>query len=108
MQNRVFDVVTTTFGYDATWTPSLGGSLVSGRVNYRRPNEKDILTNGMEYMPFVFFMEYRDGVFDGLQNAVRESKTTPEQVVIEGVSHYIRSIHRVYDGKTLQAHLERI
>jgi hypothetical protein len=106
MQDGLFDLTTATFGYEASWTPSLGGSIQTGRVNYRRPNEKDALTNGMDYMPFVFFMEYKEGVFNGLQDAVRSGNT--EAVTINGQAHYVRSVNRVYDGKTFQAHLELI
>lgn len=107
MQDKLFDVTTTTFGYDGTWTPLAEGSTAQiGRVHYRRPNDKDMITNGMDYMPFVFFMEYKEGVFTGLQEAVRNGSL--EVVTVQGVQHYVRSIARVHDGKTLQAHLERI
>jgi hypothetical protein len=106
MQDRLFDLTTTTFGYDASWAPSDESDPQAGRVNYRRPNEKDTIANGVDYMPFAYFMEYKEGVFSGLQEAVRSGSI--ETVIINGVSHYVRSVHRVYDGKTFQAHLERI
>jgi hypothetical protein len=107
MRDRLFDLTTTTFGYEASWTPSGGQSPTqTGRVHYRRPTEKDVLTNGVEYMPFVFFMEYKQGVFNGLLESVRAGGT--ETVTVNGVSHYVRSVGRAYDGETLQAHLERV
>lgn len=106
MQDGLFDLTTTTFGYDASWTPTAGGAPVTGRVHYRRPNEKDSMTSGVAYAPFVFFMEYKEGVFDGLQASVRTG--VDEIVTVQGVQHYVRSVERVYDGKTYQAHLERI
>lgn len=106
IQNRLFDITTNTFGETASWTSSETNEVRTGRVHYRRPTEKDMMTNGMEYMPFVFFMEYKEGVFDGLEAAVRSGLT--ESVTINGVAHYVRSVERVFDGKTIQAHLERI
>lgn len=106
IQNRLFDITTTTFGETASWTSSETSQAQTGRVHYRRPTEKDMMTNGMEYMPFVFFMEYKEGVFNGLEAAVRSGLT--ESVTINGVAHYVRSVERVFDGKTIQAHLERI
>lgn len=106
MQDKVFDITTNTMGEDASWTPSAGGDEQVRRVHYRRPNEKDVIANGIEYMPFAFFMEYKEGVFPGLQEAVRLGSN--ETIIINGVSHYVRSISRVFDGKTLQANLERI
>lgn len=64
------------------------------------------MTSGVAYAPFVFFMEYKEGVFDGLQASVRTG--VDEIVTVQGVQHYVRSVERVYDGKTYQAHLERI
>lgn len=106
MQDRLFDVTTDTFGYEASWIPTSGGTPLSGRVHYRRPNEKDSMTSGVIYAPFVYFMEYKEGVFDGLQASVRSGGD--EFVTIQGVQHIVRSVERVYDGKTYQAHLERI
>ena len=106
MQDRLFDLTTTTFGYEASWTPFGGGDTLTGKVHYRSPNEKDSMTSGVAYAPFVFFMEYKEGVFDGLQSSVRTGGT--EIVTVQGVQHYVRSVERVYDGRTYQAHLERI
>ncbi len=107
MQDGLFDITTNTFGYEASWQPTAGGTPLTGRVHYRRPNEKDSMTSGVAYAPFVFFMEYKEGVFDGLQEAVRNG-STDEVVTVQGVTHYVRSVERVYDGRTYQAHLERI
>jgi hypothetical protein len=107
MRDSLFDLTTQTFGYDASWTPVGGESPTqTGRVHFRRPTEKDVLTNGVEYMPFVFFMEYKEGVFTGLLDSVRNGVL--ETVTVNGINHYVRSVGRAYDGETLQAHLERI
>lgn len=106
MQDGLFDLTTAVFGYDASWTPIAGGPTQTGRVNYRSPNDKDVLKNGIEYMPYTFFMEFKEGIFNGLQESVRHG--IAEQVVVNGISHYVRSVNRVHDGKTIQAHLDRI
>lgn len=104
LQN-IFDVTTNTMGYDATWTPSLGGEQLTGRVHYREPNEKDMIASGVQYMPFVFIMEYKVGVFNGLQESVRTGNT--EIVVVNNASHYVRSVTKIADGQTFEAQLEK-
>lgn len=102
---KAFDVTTTVMGYDATWTPSTGGEQKTGRVHYREPNEKDMIASGVQYMPFAFFMEYKVGVFDGLQEAVRHGNI--EIVTVNGASHYVRSVVSISDGQTFEAQLEK-
>ena len=105
MQNSLFDLTTKTFGEVATWTPA-DEATQTAEVHYRRPNEKDSMTSGVAYAPFVYFMEYKEGVFTGLQDSVRRG--VEEIVTVQGAQHYVRSVERVYDGRTYQAHLERI
>jgi hypothetical protein len=105
LQNA-FDVTTNVMGYDAIWTPSLGGEQQTARAHYREPNEKDMIANGVQYLPFVFIMEYKVGVFVGLQESVRNGNT--EIVVINGASHYVRSVAKIVDGQTFEAQLEKI
>ena len=102
---KAFDVTTTVMGYDATWTPSAGGAQKTGRVHYREPNEKDMIASGVQYMPFAFFLEYKVGVFDGLQEAVRHGNI--EIVTVNGASHYVRSVVSISDGQTFEAQLEK-
>lgn len=102
---KAFDVTTTVMGYDATWTPSTGGAQKTGRVHYREPNEKDMIASGVQYMPFAFFMEYKEGVFDGLHEAVRSGNI--EIVAVNGGSHYVRSVVKISDGQTYEAQLEK-
>ncbi len=106
LMQTAFDVTTNVMGYDAIWTPSLGGAQKTGRVHYREPNEKDMIASGVQYMPFAFVMEYKVGVFNGLQEAVRTGNT--EIVVVNGGSHYVRSVIKIADGQTFEAQLEKI
>lgn len=103
---KIFDVTTNVMGYDATWTPSTEGSETqTGRVHYREPNHEEIM-NGVQYTPFVFVIEYKLGVFDGLQDSVRRGVI--EQVTVNGATHYVRSVRKTADGQTFEAQLEKI
>lgn len=102
---KAFDMTTKVMGYDATWIPSAGGGQQTGRVHYREPNEKDMIASGVQYMPFAFFMEYKVGVFNGLQEAVLAGNI--EIVTVNGASHYVRSVFKIADGQTFEAQLEK-
>lgn len=103
---KVFDITTNVMGYDATWTPSEEGSeQLTGRVHYREPNHEEMM-NGVQFTPFIFVMEYKKGVFDGLQDSVRRGGV--ESVTINGATHYVRSIKKTADGQTFEAQLEKI
>lgn len=102
---NAFDLTTNIMGYDAVWNPANGSAQQTGRVHYREPNEKDMIASGVQYMPFVFIMEYKTGVFSGLQESVRSGYT--EIVVVNGASHYVRSVNRIVDGQTFEAQLEK-
>jgi hypothetical protein len=107
MQDGLFDLTTEIFGYDASWTPSTPGSVEQvARVNYRKPNEKDSITNGIVFMPLVYFIEYKEGVFPELKTLVDNG--SDEIIIIKGAQHIVRSVQRMYDGKTFHAHAERI
>lgn len=103
---HAFDITTNVMGYDAVWTPSLGGEQKTGRVHYREPSEKDLMTSGITYMPFVFIMEYKVTVFTGLLESVQQGNI--EIVVINGASHRVRSVFKTADGQTFEAYLDKI
>lgn len=106
LMQTAFDVTTNVMGYDATWTPSAEGSLEQvGRVHYREPNHEEMM-NGVQYSPFIFVMEYKIGVFDGLQESVRSGSI--EQVLVNNSLHYVRSVRKISDGRTFEAQLEKI
>lgn len=105
MQNSLFDMTTVIFGSTAIWLVSPNNpAQQTARVNYRTPSEKDMIMSGMTYMPLSFFMEYRQGKFNGLYESVRQGVT--QRISIDGVVHVVRSINKAYDGKTYHAHIE--
>jgi hypothetical protein len=103
LQNNSFDIITQTMGYDATWTPLVGGAQVTARVLFKDPTEMHEL--GMvEYSPVGYMMEYRRGTFDGLFESTRNGYT--EEVSVNGIAYYVRDIKSSYDGKTYRAKLD--
>ena len=97
IQDAAFDVVTNTMGYDAVWEPSDGPVHVSGRVLFNDPSKgKEV--GSTEYLPLNYFLEYKEGVFPGLKDAVDESK--PEIIVVNGLSYNVTQVKTKYDGKT--------
>ena len=105
LQSSLFDVVTTTMGYTASWTGTAEGSIeITGPVLYKGPTEKDKLA-GVDYDPDMLMFEYKAGNFPGLADAVDESPF--ETLVITDIGEFvIKSISRLADGKTYQGRLE--
>lgn len=106
LQKMMFNVVTNTMGYNATWQPAMGGTAKTGRVLLKEPTGRYEVVDGVEYTPFNYMMEYQKGVFDGLIDAIRDSYD--ETVNINGIAYYVRKVEAVYDGKTYRALLEKI
>ena len=104
IQNQMFDTIGKVYGYDAVWTPSVGGANVAGRVLLKEPTQ-DYDVNGVPFTPFHSIMEYRLGVFEGLFDAVRSKRN--ELVTIGTSSYYVRHVEAAYDGKTYRASLEK-
>lgn len=103
IQDMMFDVVTEVYGYQASWTPSAGGAAITGPCLLKEPT-KDYDMNGVAYTPFHRIMEYRQGYFSGLFEAVRAK--SDETVIIKGKSYYVRNVQAAYDGKTYRAEIE--
>ena len=104
IQKQMFDTVGTVYGYDAVWTPSIGGDDVAGRVLLKEPTQEyDV--NGVPYTPFHSIMEYRSGVFEGLFDAVRSKRN--EVVTIGSLTYFVRHVEAAYDGKTYRASIEK-
>lgn len=103
LQDVSFNVVTLTMGYDATWSPSGGGPVKTGRVLFNNPTESKKLSE-VEYDPFAYRMEFKKGVFDGLKESTDQN--TIETVTINSVNYYVRQVATKYDGNTLIATLE--
>lgn len=104
LQNRMFDTVSFIMGVDATWTPIDGSPAETGKVLVREPTHKDRM-NGVEYAPFIRFLEYRQGFFPGLVDAVRSGEL--ETIVTDdGREFIVKDICAVYDGKTIKLESE--
>lgn len=104
MQNNLLMQVTNLYGVDASWTPSTGGPTQIGKVLLKEPTDKDRI-NGVEYAPFVRFVEYPQGTFNGLIEISRESNTL-ETITVDGREMYVKEVTAHYDGKTLKATCE--
>lgn len=103
LQALAFDTISLTMGYDATWTPSIGGSEKSARVLFNNPTESRKLSE-VEYNPYEYHMEYKKGDFPGLMEAARSNKS--ETVNINGVNYMVMDVTSKYDGNTIIAKIE--
>lgn len=106
-QSVTFKTAAKTFGYSATWTPSIGGDEQTARILYNDPAEKDKIGE-VEYDPYAYQMEYEKGDFIGLKEASDALKT--EKVTIDGryglKTFFVRKVKGKYDGNTFIADLE--
>lgn len=108
MQEKAFGVVTKTMGYDAAWKTFSGRVLFNEPTDYKSLGGKGTGDSDIaKYINKTFDMEYFEGVFPGLFEASRVAKAIPEQVTVNGVDYYVRSIERKFDGKNYIAKLER-
>ena len=106
LQNQLFNTTTSVFGYDAEWQPSAGGALQVARVHFKKPNEERAIAKRIEFDPFIFTMEYKEGDFVGLAESVRNGNN--ENVLVDGKTFYVREIIAHWDGKTYRAQLENL
>lgn len=104
LQEGAFDVVTDTMGYDAAW-----GSF-TGRVLFNQPTEMERLGKQTPtiYNDKTYIMEYREGVFPGLFEAVRASKQKAEKMTVNEIEYMVRKVEKKYDGKNYVATLEKL
>lgn len=105
LQSNVFNTVTNVMGYDASWTPSVGGAAQSAKVLFNGPSEKEKLFSA-DYDPEKLTMEYKEGDFPELQEAAGDGSLN-EIVTISGHGEfYVRKVTKKFDGKTYEAMLE--
>jgi hypothetical protein len=107
LQNTVFDLTATTFGYPATWKPSDSEEILNAIVLYKDATEKHGLSD-QDYNIERYQMEYKNGDFEGLKEKIAAGDL--ENVKIElkpGVigTFAVRRIETKYDGKTIVAFL---
>lgn len=108
LQAGMFDVVTNTMGYDATWTPSAGGSQQTARVLLKKPTEKRSYENEtIDFEPNAYMVEYKEGDFPTLKSIVDAigSATSAEVMNVDGIDYYVKSLPQKWDGKTNVAKL---
>jgi len=108
IQAATFDVVTTTFGYNATWTPANGGAEQPAKVLYKDATDKHGLSDE-DFEIERYKAEYKQEDFAGLK-ALVDAADTIEHIQIElseGVftDFIVREVKRKYDGKTFVAYL---
>jgi hypothetical protein len=107
LADRVFSVVERTMGYNALWTPNGSVNTQSARVLFAEPTMAEKLGEyGDSYSPHTFFMEYWDGTFVGLFEAVREN--SEEYVTVNGREFFVRHVERKFDGRNYRARLEEV
>ena len=79
---------------------------MAARCLFKDPNLSDkLLPLGPEYKPLSPEIEYKEGDLPGLYESLAEGGD--EEVTINGVlSYYVRTLDKLYDGKTYRAKLE--
>lgn len=104
LQNKTFNLTATVFGYYAIWAPSDGSDSVEARVHFKDPTEAEGVSE-VEYPKPMPTMEYKEGDFPGLYQAVQVDRKD-EYVTIDGTEYYVENIALKYDGKTYRADLQ--
>ena len=107
IQDTAFDIVTNTFGYAATWLPSDGGPEQAATVLYKDATDKHPFSN-VDFIVEEYVMEYKEGDFTGLKNAVARGETENVRIKMENdvtLQFLVRRTESKYDGKTIRAML---
>lgn len=110
IQKTAFEVVTASFGYDATWMPSNGDPEQKESVLYKDPTEAYgfVMAN---FHVERHVMEYQKGQFPGLKENVDNGNI--EKINIDNgrgeiLRFTVKYIESRYDGKTIRAHLNTL
>ena len=104
LQNTMFNAVTSTMGYDATWSASDGSGDQTARILFTGPTEIEKL-KGADFDPEKLEMEYKKGDFAGLKELTDNNEM--EKVTIAGIGYFrVKSVLKKYDGKTFIARLQ--
>lgn len=108
-QDRAFDVVSKTMGYEASWEPANGGSLQTGIVLFKNPTEANAYLGSQTYnLPefdaYSWMMEYRKGVFTGLKESV--DTRAYEYVTVNEQKFFVSKVDAIFDGRTFVARLQ--
>ena len=105
MAGQAFSAVTALMGEDAVWHSSSGND-VAGRVLFKNPTEPLPIgdTEHYEYRPDNVTVEYYEGTFDGLKEAVDAGNK--EYITARETTWFVQDITTKFDGNTYVAHLE--
>lgn len=99
LQGAAHTVVQNTMGYPASWTPSTGGGPTQNAVVlFNKPTQRDDISDE-DYNDITPKMEYLEGDFIGLDDAVRSNKT--ETITINGIDYVCYKVDKKYDGKSI-------
>ena len=114
-----FGVVTTTFGYTATWIP-LADALTThtAQVGYGEPTEGmsyHVKSMVDDYNVFNYWLEYRLGDFVGLMESVGNGNNGDEEVITivtdtypSGRSFLVQEVKAMVDGRSFKCKLSPI
>lgn len=103
---KTFDVITQTMGYDAVWTNSVSSEVLTSRIGYKDPSEKQELSGIDSWNPSEPFMEYRIGFFSGLKELTDSNVFQKVTIDTKGV-FYVREVQTKFDGDTFVARLAK-
>lgn len=106
LESNIMKVVTSTFGYEASWTPSAGGDAITGKVLLKTPSREQNI-QGADYMAPFGIVEYEKGVLPGLEEAAKHT-TNQEKITVNGRQFFVRLPFEKYDGDTIILHLDPI
>jgi hypothetical protein len=107
IQETAFNIVANNFGYAATWLPSDGSPEQTATVLYKDATDKHNLSNA-DYMVERYVMEYKEGDFRGLKNAVARGENESVKIKLDDnvtLLFIVRRTESKYDGKTIIAML---
>lgn len=102
VKRQAFDVVTKVMGYDASWDN--GVDILTARVGFKDPSEKQELSGIDSWNPNEPFMEYRIDFFTGLKESVDSGNLN--YVDISGIGYFaVKEVQTKVDGETFVARL---
>lgn len=105
-QSAMISTTQKVFGDLAVWCPSDHGDTRQGLVFYKCPTDAIVVgSDKVEYRPYNYSIEYFEGQFLGLKDAVDLGQT--ERVEVKGTTLAIRQVVLNSDGKTLIAYGEK-
>ncbi len=100
LQDNAYNVVATTMGYPASWLPDGADTAFTAKVLFNEPTDDKDKVSEQQYVSPNPQMEYKQGNFPGLYEAIRSSNGGQE-ITINGMAYIALIANRKYDGKTI-------